>query len=591
MTQAVEDTDYQGVLLEGAFVDGDKSKLDGIEASADVTDATNVTTALSTISIDALSDVDSDKSKTPADGDVLTFDGTDWNAEAPAGGGGGQTLYDIIVDASGGGDYTTIDDALDNVTTGQTIFIKSGTYTLAATRFFTTAEVYLIGEDNMNTTIDIGTYVFSFSPNNGSFSNLNCQISTGRFQFSGNDMLIKDCVFESSGLGRAIYGSGPRIIFTNNRFIGTNTTSNDSSDKISFDGADQIITDNDFAGSARSRDFIVTNGNFSIFSNNKIRITSSTTSTTRYAVYGGVNTFISDNIITTSSPSTPINGIYGNIVKDNWIENFYYSISTTSSDNGVIENNFIKSTNTTVAIIGIKTQSNNDFTHIKDNYIFGNTQSSSIGIQVQSGDVFITGNVVTRIVKPLDNTAGSANNCIITNNDFSGGNNISINNPKMFKNNRLSDVPSISLTSLSENVDMSGNYPTSAIVESQVYRMKNTSGSTINAGDLVVYKAVAAGDEITTTTTGGDNKVFGMATQSISNNAYGIIKVKGSTKILKVDGTTDIAIGDYISTFTTAGIGQKAASGDTAIAIALEAYTADDSLGVIDALIISPLKI
>ncbi len=36
---------YQDVLAEGAFVDGDKTKLDGIETSADVTDATNVNAA------------------------------------------------------------------------------------------------------------------------------------------------------------------------------------------------------------------------------------------------------------------------------------------------------------------------------------------------------------------------------------------------------------------------------------------------------------------------------------------------------------------------------------------------------------------
>jgi hypothetical protein len=36
---------YQLQPTEGAFVDGDKTKLDGIEASADVTDATNVTAA------------------------------------------------------------------------------------------------------------------------------------------------------------------------------------------------------------------------------------------------------------------------------------------------------------------------------------------------------------------------------------------------------------------------------------------------------------------------------------------------------------------------------------------------------------------
>ena len=42
---AVEDTDYQGVPAEGPFVDGDKTKLDGIETGADVTDTANVTAA------------------------------------------------------------------------------------------------------------------------------------------------------------------------------------------------------------------------------------------------------------------------------------------------------------------------------------------------------------------------------------------------------------------------------------------------------------------------------------------------------------------------------------------------------------------
>lgn len=42
ISAAVADTDYQSVLSEGAFADGDKTKLDGIEALADVTDAGNV---------------------------------------------------------------------------------------------------------------------------------------------------------------------------------------------------------------------------------------------------------------------------------------------------------------------------------------------------------------------------------------------------------------------------------------------------------------------------------------------------------------------------------------------------------------------
>lgn len=53
-------------------------------------------------------------------------------------------------------------------------------------------------------------------------------------------------------------------------------------------------------------------------------------------------------------------------------------------------------------------------------------------------------------------------------------------------------------------------------------------------------------------------------------------------------GTTDIAVGDFITAFTTVEIGQKGSAGQTAIAIALEAYTNNDSSGVIDALIIPP---
>lgn len=121
-----------------------------------------------------------------------------------------------------------------------------------------------------------------------------------------------------------------------------------------------------------------------------------------------------------------------------------------------------------------------------------------------------------------------------------------------------------------------------------VVRMKNTSGGSLAAGDVVIIKSVAAGDEVTTTTTAGDSKVFGMAIEAISNDAYGRILTKGFTTALKVDGTDDIAIGDFLSAFTTAKIAQKVADGETAFAIALEAYTTNDSSGVIDAVLIEP---
>jgi hypothetical protein len=118
--------------------------------------------------------------------------------------------------------------------------------------------------------------------------------------------------------------------------------------------------------------------------------------------------------------------------------------------------------------------------------------------------------------------------------------------------------------------------------------VKNTSGEALAAGDVVTLKAVAAGNEITTTVTAGDQLVFGMVAQAIEDTNFGYVQVKGKTVNLKVDGTTDIAIGDLIGTSTTAKIGMKAASGKMAFAVALEAYTNDDSNGVIDALIITP---
>lgn len=121
--------------------------------------------------------------------------------------------------------------------------------------------------------------------------------------------------------------------------------------------------------------------------------------------------------------------------------------------------------------------------------------------------------------------------------------------------------------------------------------MKNTSGGELVAGDVVTFKAVAAGDEFTTTTNQGDDFVLGMVIETIANNAYGKVQTLGKTTLLKVDGTTDIAIGDYLGVSNVAKIAMKAASGDMAFAIALEVYTTNDSSGVIDALLVIPRKL
>jgi len=130
------------------------------------------------------------------------------------------------------------------------------------------------------------------------------------------------------------------------------------------------------------------------------------------------------------------------------------------------------------------------------------------------------------------------------------------------------------------------------ITDERVFvQVKNTSGGQLDAGDVVILKAVAAGNEITTTAAQGNDLVFGMVAETIADNATGLVLIKGKTTVLKVDGTADVDIGDFIGTFTVVKIGMEAAAGDMAFAIALEAYAANDSNGVIDALLITPRKI
>jgi len=57
---ATEDVDYQGVVAEGPFVDGDKTKLDGVESGADKTDAGNVAAAGAAMSGGSFHDTFSD---------------------------------------------------------------------------------------------------------------------------------------------------------------------------------------------------------------------------------------------------------------------------------------------------------------------------------------------------------------------------------------------------------------------------------------------------------------------------------------------------------------------------------------------------
>jgi hypothetical protein len=114
----------------------------------------------------------------------------------------------------------------------------------------------------------------------------------------------------------------------------------------------------------------------------------------------------------------------------------------------------------------------------------------------------------------------------------------------------------------------------------------NSSGATLVRGDVVVWdrtNSAVDGIRVTTTTTANDPDVIGMVwSQTVAIGASCYIQYWGPTRDLKVDGTTDIAKGDLLGTFTTAKIAAKT-NGTGAFARAAEAYATNDSAGVIDA--------
>ncbi len=155
----------------------------------------------------------------------------------------------------------------------------------------------------------------------------------------------------------------------------------------------------------------------------------------------------------------------------------------------------------------------------------------------------------------------------------------------------LTIAPRTLLTETDEVARIAYNRGGSYSTEKKIYHMYNGSGATRYLGDTVVFSTSTGGDGFTTTTTVGDDAILGMVLETIASGNYGAVLVEGATAALKVDGTTDIAVGDFLCAHSTAGIAQKAGAGDMAFARARETYTTNGSNGVIDALLITPRKL
>lgn len=487
---------------------------------------------------------------------------------------GGQTLVTHIVAASGG-THTTLGAAIAAASNGDTIWVREGTYSESAITSSLT-NLTIIGENRESSILSITSNTITFSGTKVNIRNLNVTATTGGIAHSGTYGSWQDCNLNISGDGHLLNITGQGTTAINCNINDTNASTH-STATITMGGAQGNFIDNNCilgvrrgsltAGSIHiSGDEVKTNGN----TIDVVNVAASSVVVSTAGNYGSIS-FNQFNPADSNTVARMIfnNGaktaLTGNIIEDGIVG--IYSLGEASITGGAIR---VTGTGaigvyfdvagmavtgvqiTATGGTGIDTGTNNHCT------VNGNTiLTGSIGINIQAGGAWgnISGNSI----------ASAVTTAIVD---------ASVSNTVM--NNSGADVTQNKL----------------------ILKMKNTSGGDLAAGDVVVLKAVAAGNEVTTTTTASDNQVFGMATTAISNNAFGPIQVSGKTAALKVDGTTDIAIGDFLTTFTTAKIARKAAAGtlgttpgDLAFAIALEAYTTNDSAGIIDALLISPRRL
>lgn len=116
---------------------------------------------------------------------------------------------------------------------------------------------------------------------------------------------------------------------------------------------------------------------------------------------------------------------------------------------------------------------------------------------------------------------------------------------------------------------------------------KSTPGP-IRSGFVVILGASTGtfdGDDVTTTTTNGSNKVFGMSCDS--TGGFHRVMVSGLTSSLHVlNSASSIIVGDWLSTGSSSGYAHEATTGEMAFAISLSAPTT--STAVISAVLVSP---
>ena len=263
------------------------------------------------------------------------------NSEKPEPTSKGSWLY---VGGSGPGNYTRVQDAIDDASDGDIVFVYNGTY---YENLIVNKTIDLIGEDKNTTIIDSG--------------------GTGSVVYISSDgVRISDFTLKNSGLTWP--DSGIRLYYSNNTKIINNTISYCCIGIQLFFSHNNTITANRVFNNNRSIAFTFSNDNI---------ISGDNVSNSEHGIwidFSSRNTITSNNvhsnskhgiIFTTSSTNNTIAG-------NNASNNYWGILLSYSWDNIIMGNNVLNNTYG-VSIYHPSYSNNNDFYH---NNFINNTQNA-----------------------------------------------------------------------------------------------------------------------------------------------------------------------------------------------------------------------
>lgn len=402
--------------VNGRDLSTDGTKLDGIEASADVTDETNVVAALDGATLTDLG--------TPAAGDlILLQDASDSNNLKVAqfsefgGGGGGQTTFDIIV-APSGGDYTTLGAALAAASNNDRILVQNGTYTESAMTTALTG-LTIIGQSKEGVDIQILANDWTFSGSGLTVKNIKITYTTGDWNIQGANSLMDNCHHYANTTSSTGYVNvtGARSYITNTYFESQSTSTASTAYLLNINGEHVGVDNCAFYTSVRSLSVIRISKPWATITNNRFQYYGTgVTTMDMVEVNSGFNTaIIANNVFdlrdATNEPCAINTGGYYSTVTGNTISGGGSKCIQVGIGCTVTGNALKYFTDTGIYVYG-------DGCTVTGNYVGGLSTSNTEGVlttnaadySIIDGNVFHTLNLGISLVSGADNIKVGSNN-------------------------------------------------------------------------------------------------------------------------------------------------------------------------------------